>query len=851
MSELEQWTLDGLALNDGTVLTLESLEAPPPSELEEWIKGADSHGALLAREPLCDNRTITMGLRVERQATMDLALAKIGLVVDKLKEAQRNANGLALVWVPADATLSGTFRCLSGQISELPINIQSGWLVKTPLVTLRLVCLPFLEGAEVISYVNEITNPGFEVNTTGWGTASSFRNNSGATLTRVTTEHHTGVAALRVVTTATANQGADFTALSVVAGRPKTVAGWVKGNVGGESVQLMVGDGTVGNASSTIVCTTSWQRVSVTLTPVATGTTGAAFIQTAASVKTFFVDDVLAVDGTVAPTYFDGSSGTGYVWLGTTDLSKSAGPNAALSTEPVATLELTGVAGDVPALGKLTVTDNATQARRYVAWGLESRYYPTSSPPSLLIDSSSMVTSGFAGALSTQSGAYSGASNNTISAAIGTQIQAICGLGNLAHIGRFRVMARVFCGAWTNAGPYVRLSYQTLDGPLRSLPFAQITRPGGGSASGWNHLELGQINIPVAILGSQRWTGRIEAVSDEEGPTSVKVDVLELIPAEQYGRARATWAYAPGVTLGADAFTSIAATTAMDGRVAPTGGTWDTSGSTGDFVAADGPVTGNETETRANTGDTGSGRHAVLGSTDYTNIEVGIDAWRTASAGIGTTFQAGVQARWVDASNRFIVVLTGDNRFAALKYIGGSPTYVGSPVTLSALQLSAWYRIRVVIYSSGRFIASLMDTNNSPTAEFAGYDSALATGGTLATGKPGFIDLNATATASTRYYDNFYAATPATEPLVMNPSQSLEVRYDTTLREDTAGVYYGPPPEYVGARFFVPNAGGPARKARVAVLARRNDVLTAEDDTIADSLLIQASYTPRWVAVPR
>lgn len=677
MATNEAWILDGLALNDGTVFTLEGLDAPPPPELEEWVKGADSNGALLAREPLCENRTITMTIRVEPQSTMNLALAKIALLVDKLKECQRNANGLALTWVPADSTLSTvTARCLSGQITGMPIDITSGWLVKAPLLTVRLMCLPFFEGAEV-----------------------------------------------------------------------------------------------TGSATTT--------------------------------------------------------------------------------TDPILSLELTAVTGDVPALGRLLVTDNATQSRRFVAWGLESRWYPTSSPPSLIVDSTSMVTSGFAGTTSTRTGAYSGASNNVISGGIGTQIQAICGLGNLTHIGQFRVMLRCWIGAWTTAGPHIRLSYQTLDGPYRSLPFKQIVRQGGGSTSGWNMLDLGLVNIPQAVVGTQRWTGKFESYSDEEGPTVVNIDAIWLMPAEQYGRARATYAYSAGVPVAADAFTGITAATALNARAAPSGGTWATSGSTTDYAAADGPITGNETETRATVSDSGSGRHAVLGSTNYTNTEVGVDVWRTVTAGTATTFQTGVQARWVDASNRFQAVLNGAGEFAAQRVIAGTVTYVGRAVILSALQLSAWYRIRLVIFSSGKFIASLMDTNNSPTTEIIGYDSNLATGGTLATGKPGIIDFNGTATASTRYYDNFYAATPASEPMVLHSTQSIEFRHNTTLREDSTGTYYGPPPEYIGGRFFVPPAGGPARKTRIAVIARRNDVLTAEDDSIADSLTVQPFYTPRYIAVPR
>jgi len=43
-------------------------------------------------------------------------------------------------------------------------------------------------------------------------------------------------------------------------------------------------------------------------------------------------------------------------------------------------------------------------------------------------------------------------------------------------------------------------------------------------------------------------------------------------------------------------------------------------------------------------------------------------------------------------------------------------------------------------------------------------ESALATGGALASGKAGIFDFNSTATASTRNYDNFLVTVPTPDP---------------------------------------------------------------------------------------
>lgn len=161
---------------------------------------------------------------------------------------------------------------------------------------------------------NRITNPGFEVDTAGWsGALSNYRINSGATLTRVTTQAKYGSAALRIVTPGTtALTGAD-TSFAVTNGEVVTVSAWVKGNVGGEQVQLVAGDATVGSAfSSAITLTTDWQRISVTFTATASGTTGAALRQNQSGYPaiTFFTDGVLAEPSAALSPFF---SGNGYV----------------------------------------------------------------------------------------------------------------------------------------------------------------------------------------------------------------------------------------------------------------------------------------------------------------------------------------------------------------------------------------------------------------------------------------------------------------------------------------------------------------------------------------------------------
>jgi hypothetical protein len=166
--------------------------------------------------------------------------------------------------------------------------------------------------------------------------------------------------------------------------------------------------------------------------------------------------------------------------------------------------------------------------------------------------------------------------------------------------------------------------------------------------------------------------------------------------------------------------------------------------------------------------------------------------------------------------------------------------------------LNTWYSLRLVVFVSGLGIAQLLSSNEAVVTSAMFNDSSLATGGTLQTGKPGFRDESTSTTpVITRYYDNFYVATPAAEPVVVYSGRTATLASTYAQRQDSTGTYSGDVPGYRGSRFFVPPAGTRARKARIAVMARRNDVVVNPDDQIADSTTIQALLTPRYVNVPR
>ncbi len=521
------------------------------------------------------------------------------------------------------------------------------------------------------------------------------------------------------------------------------------------------------------------------------------------------------------------------------------------SSLPLMSLELADVMGDVRALARLVVLDAASQARRWIAWGMESRWYPTSSPPALLIDSTSMVTTGYAGVTGTRSGAYSGGSNNVITATLRTQVQAICGLGNLSHVGNFRPQLRCYASATTVA---VRLTWQALDGPFRALTYkVPVT-------VGWNHIDLGQITVPETQLGTQRWTGLIEAYSTGTGGETFEVDYVGLMPAELFGRARGSYAYQVG------ALTTYedceGASGALGARTAPLGGAWTTSGGATDWAFGTLAMGGDVDLTRT-AGTDASPRIGVLGSS-VTNVEVQADLFAVFFV-LATPYEWGVIARHSASTDYlratlYVTNTVADEATATLrvtKRVAGTDTVIGSqalPRTLlqgDGRPAAPDYPVRLVVFSSGRCIATVADSNGAEMARVDVVDTAMATGGALASGKCGVFDYNTGTSGIARGLDNFYTATPPAEPIACHSAQTIEFRHDTALREDSTGTYAGSPPEYVGSRFFVPNAGGPGRKARVAVMAKRNDVATAADDNIADSTTVSVYVVPRYLAIPR
>lgn len=181
--------------------------------------------------------------------------------------------------------------------------------------------------------LNLIANPNFEHDApnaapAGWANTDSVFCVPGATLTATNLQHQSGSQAMQVVCTAVGNEGAVISIPGVFgpSGANYTVSLWMKGAVGGEAMQMFLGDASGSgdfNASGNFALTNQWAKYTLTW-PVSGSRSVVRFaVRTAtATALTFYVDNVEVNYGAAAATYNDGDS-SGWMWKGTVGNSVS------------------------------------------------------------------------------------------------------------------------------------------------------------------------------------------------------------------------------------------------------------------------------------------------------------------------------------------------------------------------------------------------------------------------------------------------------------------------------------------------------------------------------------------------
>jgi hypothetical protein len=165
-----------------------------------------------------------------------------------------------------------------------------------PIATITL-------GSFASSSTNLCTNPGFETDVSGWTTQGY-----GGSFSRVTTQHNSGVASMQIVNAATATfgfyGGVQYQMTGLTVGQTYSIILYMKGNAGGEAVQIS----TNGGAIQSLTLTTGWVAYSILF--AAGASTAYIYISGAAASSTYFLDDV-SITANNAASMTWGNGGTG------------------------------------------------------------------------------------------------------------------------------------------------------------------------------------------------------------------------------------------------------------------------------------------------------------------------------------------------------------------------------------------------------------------------------------------------------------------------------------------------------------------------------------------------------------
>jgi hypothetical protein len=421
--------------------------------------------------------------------------------------------------------------------------------------------------------------------------------------------------------------------------------------------------------------------------------------------------------------------------------------------------------------------------------------------------------------------------------------QATGGGAHLSHVGTFRVYARVQPAS--NGDISVALEWG--EGDFRRYtrnPAKVIDSTMNGT---WRLIDLGLVTLSRVPQGTQRWEGRIVAKSTQIGD-DIDVDWLALVPvAEGSGTASSVIRQFTSTAFAArDEFNQTAG--ALSGKTLPVGGTWGGAGDADDFN-----VTGTGTVTRTAVTDASSetGRYALAGATTYGAISVaGSLTVASNSLAAGAGFSFGVFARYVDTNNwlmaRLMVTAFGTADVRVEKRVAGVTSILASQ-SVSINQNNLPRRITLNADTAGNY--SVWHTAAGAAAGeplLTGTDSVLATAGALATGRIGMYDAFTNSGAWTRTYDDFVASVPPAQDAAVYASQSIEVRHNAVLREDSTGSFWQTSSSYEGDYLAVPPSGAEARTVRMIVKASRSKPLDGADSA-TDDVSARLFVTPRYL----
>ena len=566
-------------------------------------------------------------------------------------------------------------------------------------------------------------------------------------------------------------------------------------------------------------------------------------------------------------------------------------PDRTTLTGPALIATETGIQGSQPALGRLVIDDDATQARKLMLWGIQSRHLDTATSAALFIECEDLTALGAAAKAAGPTGASGSGGNKVIQHLnLDDQYTAIVGLTlssgptSLTHKGDFRVIARVLRGASAGAVPSGTISI-ALEWALGDLLAYERNPERSFSASDrggkWHWVDLGVVRLPPSVVGAHRWQGQIIARSDT--PTDdVHFDWVTLIPISeasgQAGTAQRTPTSAASL-VAADDFNAHSAGV-LTGKTAQTGGIWAGSGD----AATDFTIDTTWKMVTRTSWSSATGRYLRIPTTQSAvevtgHVYVGQFHYPGGYPG-DYSMGGGLLLRYVDTSNwlRFSKIqhalaigslLWSATRYELEKCVAGTVTNLGqftlseaiTTATGSAItppgQTAAWHAIKVVADAAGNVACYAVPSTSSDFGNSlisVSGDTQLASGGVLDDGTLGFYDRCTGPTLGAggagpplRWYNEFKGRsvpTSSAQDAALAAAQSAQIDHRGYFREDGTGTVW-PRAPHLGDPLMLPPAGNEGRSLRWIVLSSRADFEVGEDAGVADATSARMHYQPR------
>lgn len=551
-------------------------------------------------------------------------------------------------------------------------------------------------------------------------------------------------------------------------------------------------------------------------------------------------------------------------------------------TLPILTFTETDIPGNMSALGDLLIEDIQGVDRKYVSVAMASRFLDVSANAEVFYQAENRLRLSGAG-LAAGSGTPSGAEANkvvtcTLFGEYTSYLSTRSSGGTYtSHVGAQKMVARVWLPSANKGKVSIRTEYSQGD-LLRWRSLEPVVFNAGDLEAQWVLIDLGVVRLNRAVVGTQRWEGRISAKSSSVGDL-LHIDWIGIMPTEEfYGEVFGlSIPPATGTIVAYDDFSQGEG--ALAGKTAVAGGNWSGAGDADDFSVTGAPTFNARRQYTAfdvsaasnslpglNIGSR-TGRYERLGTGKLASVSVETATTVPTLNGLFSyyTERRAVFARYLSSTEMLMGALDSDlDEVPTRKHflrVGWGSGGGWTPLASKEINVTPGAAVVLSMYCGADGAGYLKLSSSSGTQIDIvtwSVQAVLATAGALNEGGyglyheigsyPGAIWTAALAP----YFDNFAAREmPAlVNDAAVYANRDLRIRWDKTVREASDGSgAFDDVGLYKGDRLYIPPSGRENRPARISVLASRNAPKTGEDIQ-ADDIKAILTITPRVIEVP-